>query len=327
MVVRAIFGLAVSQVLIGLSQNVFQLVLFRFLQGAISGFIASALALVATNTPKEKIGYALGLLQSATAGGMVLGPLVGGLLADTVGYRPIFFITAGLCAAGGCVVWKAVHEQEKSPTEGKSYTVIDNLRFVATHRQLRIVGTSLVIAQMAVLMIEPIFALFIEGFQTETRYLSTVTGVVFSIAGVFMVASAPWWGKRNDRLGHKRNLLLALGGTSIAYAGHIVVSGLEQLGILRAFLGFMRGALLPGFYSLASIHAPADRRGGIMAIAASLTLLGNTIGPIIGGVVAGTFGIRSSFAVTSIALLLLSGLIWRFLADQPSAPGILNRYP
>ncbi len=104
MVVRAIFGLAVSQLLVGFSQDVIQLFIFRIVQGAISGFIASSLALVSTNTPREKVGYALGLMQSASAGGMVLGPFVGGLLADLIGYREIFFVTASLCTIGGVVV-------------------------------------------------------------------------------------------------------------------------------------------------------------------------------------------------------------------------------
>jgi DHA1 family multidrug resistance protein-like MFS transporter len=316
MVVRAIFGLAVSQALIGLSQNVYQLVLFRILQGAISGFIASSLALVSTNTPKEKIGYAMGLLQSSTAGGMVLGPFVGGLLADTLGYRPIFFVTAVLCAVGGVAVLNAVQESERTGSAGKVFTIRENYRFLATHQQLRIVGITLVIAQMAVLMIEPIFALFIESFRTDTKYLSTLTGSVFSIAGLFMVISAPWWGRRNDRLGHKKNLILALGGTSAAYAGHAIVTSLEQLGVLRAFLGFMRGAILPGLYSLVSIHAPAERRGGVMAIASSLTLLGNTLGPLTGGLIAGRLGIRASFVFASVALLCLTVLLWRMLADK-----------
>jgi DHA1 family multidrug resistance protein-like MFS transporter len=77
MVVRALFGLALSQALIGLSQNVIQLFLFRILQGGISGFIAASLALVSTSTPRQHTGYALGLMQSSSAGGMVLGPFVG----------------------------------------------------------------------------------------------------------------------------------------------------------------------------------------------------------------------------------------------------------
>jgi len=316
MVVRAIFGLAASQVLIGLSQNVYQLVLFRILQGVISGFIASSLALVSTNSPKEKIGYALGFLQSSTAAGMVLGPLFGGILADAIGYREIFFITAALCATGGVVVLIGVQEHSTASPDGMRYSVLQNYRFLFGHRQLRIVGVSLVIAQMAVLMIEPIFALFIESFRTDTTYIATLAGGIFSIAGVFMVFSAPWWGRRNDRYGNRKNLSVALAGTSLAYAGHLVVTSLEQLGLLRAFLGFARGAVLPSLYSLVSVRTPADRRGGVMSIASSLTLLGNTIGPLIGGFVAGHFGIRASFIAASVTLLLLSVILWHTLEDE-----------
>jgi len=320
MVVRAIFGLAVSQVLIGLSQNVYQLVLFRILQGTISGFIASALALVSTNTPKDKIGSSLGILQSSTAAGMVLGPFVGGVLADAIGYRGIFFITAGLCALGGLVVLGGVQEVTASHPSSRKYSILDNYQFLLRNRVLRTVGVSLVVAQMAVLMIEPVFALFIESFETGVSYIATLAGGIFSISGIFMVISAPWWGKRNDRLGHRKNVCLALAGVSAAYAGHVVVSTLGQLGFLRALLGFVRGGVLPTLYSLASLHAPVDRRGGIMAIAASLTLLGNTAGPLIGGFVAGTLGIRASFVGASVILMFLSLFVWRNLPDEMARP-------
>jgi MFS family permease len=112
MVVRAIFGLGISQTLIGISPNVEFLLFFRMVQGAISGFIPSALALVSSTTPKNKTGYAIGLLQAATAAGTVIGPLVGGFLADTVGYRVIFFIVAALCFIAGFIVIKNVQEDK-----------------------------------------------------------------------------------------------------------------------------------------------------------------------------------------------------------------------
>jgi DHA1 family multidrug resistance protein-like MFS transporter len=315
MVVRAIFGLALSQILIGLSQNVYHVVIFRIVQGAISGFIASALALVSTNTPKDKIGYALGLLQSSTAAGMVLGPFFGGVLADLFGYREIFFITALLCFIGGIVVIVNVREAEKSSVPERKYTVLDNYRLMYTDKRLRVVGIVLVVGQMAVLMIEPIFALFIESFETDTRYLSTLTGGIFSIAGLFMIISSPWWGHRNDRMGYRKNLYLALGVVAVAYMGHAFVTDLIQLGVLRAFLGFARGGILPALYSLTSLFSPQERRGGMMAIASSLTLLGNMMGPTFGGFVAGHFGITMSFFVNSSLLLCLSWVVWRFLSD------------
>ncbi|MFN0158987.1 MAG: MFS transporter [Bacteroidota bacterium] len=317
MVVRALFGLALSQVFIGLAMNAWQVVIFRIVQGAISGFIASALALVATNTPRERIGYALGLLQSATAAGMVLGPFVGGVLADLIGFREIFFITATLCAVGGVVVVMNVKEQRKGDVATKVFTVRDNYRLMFTDRRLRIVALGLVIGQMSVLMIEPIFALFIEGFEADTEYIATLAGGIFSIAGLFMVISAPWWGRRNDRIGYKKNMTLSLGVIAVAYACHGLVTSLVQLGILRAILGFFRGGVLPGLYSLTSLYAPPERRGGMMAIASSLTLFGNMLGPTLGGFVSGHFGIKASFIANSLMLMGLSFVFWHFLDETP----------
>ncbi|MGB6123459.1 MAG: MFS transporter [Bacteroidota bacterium] len=145
MVVRAIFGLGLSQALIGLAQTPLQLLLFRMVQGGISGFIASSLALVSTTTPRNRIGYALGFMQSSTAAGMVLGPFVGGLLADLIGYREIFFVTATLCFTGGVVVWANVRELPRPGPEARRFTVLDNLRLVVGDRRLRMVALTLVV--------------------------------------------------------------------------------------------------------------------------------------------------------------------------------------
>lgn len=318
MVVRAIFGLALSQVFIGLAQSALQVVLFRLVQGAISGFIASALALVSTSTPRDRIGYAMGLLQSSSAAGMVLGPFIGGVLADLIGFRAIFFVTASLCAVSGVVVTMNVRETFHPVGPEASGSVWQNYRYMATDRRLRLVALGLVIGQMSILMIEPIFALFVESFKSETKYIATLAGGIFSIAGLFMVISAPWWGKRNDAHGFRKSLSLSFMVVGVVYIGHALVTSLVQLGVLRAFLGFARGGILPGLYALTSRYAPADRRGGMMAIASSLTILGNMLGPVIGGFVAGHFGITASFYANSIMLVSLGALFWRYLdVDRP----------
>ena len=320
MVVRALFGLGLAQVLVGLSQNVWQLFAFRVVQGVISGFIPAALALVSTSTPRERTGYALGILQSSSAAGMVLGPFVGGVLADLVGYRSIFFITAALCFAGAAVVITQVREVESNGAPGGKFSVFDNLRLMLTNPRLRVVAFLFVAGQISVLMVEPLFALFIESFKTDTRYISTVAGGIFSIAGLFMIISAPWWGKRNDRRGYRTNLTVALVGTGICYAGHVCVADLLQLSALRALLGFARGGVLPALYSITSFSSPPDRRGGMMAIASSLTVLGNLLGPLTGGFIGGHFGLPAVFIANSVLLVGAGLLVWRKLED-PVADG------
>ncbi|MDI6767040.1 MAG: MFS transporter [Bacteroidota bacterium] len=319
MVVRAIFGLGLSQILVGFSQDVYQLLLFRMLQGAISGFIASALALVSTSTPKEHTGYSLGVLQSATAGGTMLGPAIGGFLADVIGYREIFFITAGLCFAGGFVIIKFVYEVRNLSENKKILKVSHNFRFMFTEKQLRIVAITIILSQLAALMIEPIFALFIETFKSTTKYVSTLTGITIAISGIFMVISSPWWGRRNDRLGYKQNLIIALTGTGVAYSLHMIVPGLITLGILRAALGFVRGGILHALYSLTSLRSPDERKSGMIGVALSLTVFGNMIGPLLGGMIAGNYGLTYVFVVNSAIFLATGLLVWRYLFDIRAA--------
>jgi MFS transporter, DHA1 family, multidrug resistance protein len=319
MVIRAIFGLALSQLLMGFSQTVFQLFIFRILQGAISGFIAATLALVSTTTPKQHLGYAMGLMQSASAGGMVLGPFFGGILADLFGYRPVFFITAGFCTIAGILIVKLVHEAEAQTGAKKSYTVRQNLRLMLFDPRLRIVALCLVVAQASILMIEPVFALFVEGFENDPRFISTIAGGVFSISGLFMVVSAPWWGRQNDRKDQRRNLATALVVAGLCYACHLLVGDIYQLGALRAFLGFALAGILPTLYTLTGLYSPPERRGGMMAIASSMAVLGNLLGPTLGGFMAGHYGIRASFLTNSIMLFLMGAIVWRYLKTGQTA--------
>jgi MFS transporter, DHA1 family, multidrug resistance protein len=315
MVVRALIGLAISQILMGFSQNVLQLFLFRILQGAISGFIAATLALVSTSAPKDRVGYALGVLQSASAGGVVLGPFVGGLLADLIGYREIFFVTAALCSVGVVAVIYGVEEVRDLPATAKRFSVYENFTLMFSHKQLRLVAICLVVGQVSVLMVEPIFALFVESFKTDTAYIATLAGGIFSITGFFSTISAPWWGKRNDNRGYKKGLFIGMGLTGLAYIGHNLVASILQLAVLRAILGFARGGVLPSLYSLTHLYSPPERRSGIIAVASSMTILGNMIGPVLGGLVASFTGIREMFLVNSALALLVSFMIWKQMEE------------
>jgi DHA1 family multidrug resistance protein-like MFS transporter len=315
MVVRALIGLAIAQVFIGFSQNVMQLFLFRIVQGAISGFIASALALVSTGTPKNRVGYAMGVLQSASAGGVVLGPFVGGVLADLVGYRMIFFVSAALCLVGAIAVIYQVREVREAGEGTARFSVLDNYKLMYSHKQLRLVALCLVVGQVSVLMVEPIFALFVESFKADTAYIATLAGSIFSVTGLFSTISAPWWGKRNDRKGYKKGLFIGMALTGFAYIGHNLVQSLWQLAILRAVLGVGRGGVLPALYSLANLHAPPERKGGIIAIASSMTILGNMLGPVLGGFVAAHTGIRQMFLVNSALALVVALVVWKEMEE------------
>ncbi|HBF59880.1 MAG TPA: multidrug transporter subunit MdtG, partial [Exiguobacterium sp.] len=94
MLLRASLGMSIVMFLISFVQDVYQLVFLRLVMGAVSGFISAGITMVASQTPKEKSGWALGTLSTGGIAGGLLGPLIGGFLADVVGLRPVFLFTS-----------------------------------------------------------------------------------------------------------------------------------------------------------------------------------------------------------------------------------------
>ncbi len=316
MVVRAIFGLAISQLLIGFSPNVEFLLFFRIIQGAISGFIPSALVLISSTTPKNKTGYAIGILQTSTAAGTVVGPLIGGFLADFTDYRTIFFITASLCFIAGMMIVKYVKEDFLPRVSTQiNMTLRDNYKYVLKSSRLTKGIGLIIITQMAFALIQPIFALYIETFEINPNYISTVTGVSYSIVGIFLVVTSPFWGKLNDHKGYRKNLTITTLGASCAYVLQGFAGSAIQVIIFRAIQGAFMGGILPSLYSYVSKTTESDRRAGVMGIASSFFILANLIGPLIGGMSGSIIGIQRVFFISGLFLFISSIFIFKSLTE------------
>jgi len=104
MVERAMFGGAVLLALMGLVQNVHQLLALRLLQGAVTGTVTALVALVSTTSPPQKSGYSQGMMRMAFFCGVAVGPIVGGAVSDSFGYRFSFLVAGVLIFAGGLLV-------------------------------------------------------------------------------------------------------------------------------------------------------------------------------------------------------------------------------
>jgi DHA1 family multidrug resistance protein-like MFS transporter len=96
MLVRASLGMAIAQSLMGMAHNVFELVGLRLFAGFAGGYASGATILVATQTPKRRSGWALGMLTSGIMAGNLVGPLIGGALPPIIGIRATFWIAGGV---------------------------------------------------------------------------------------------------------------------------------------------------------------------------------------------------------------------------------------
>ncbi len=85
MLLRSALGMAIVMMLMGMAQNIWQFLLLRALLGLLGGFIPNANALIATQIPRHKSGWALGTLSTGAVSGALLGPLAGGFLGRPLG--------------------------------------------------------------------------------------------------------------------------------------------------------------------------------------------------------------------------------------------------
>lgn len=299
MVVRGMSGMALAMFLMGFAQTAPQLLALRFFQGTISGFVAPSLALLASCTPKEKTGQALGTLQSALVTGFIIGPLLGGFLAHYLGYRFIFFWTGFFCFIGTLVVVKFVKEefvrQEKSRRSG----LRKNLRTVFHSPELRILLLLLVWVQMSIQIVAPFLSLYVEYLKVSPEYIAMMTGLVFGVTGVTNALASPLWGKHADRIGYRKVLGYCLVGMTLFYLPQAFVTGAVQLLFLRAGLGIFVGGVQPTINSIVQRSTAMEDRGGIYGIFMSGLLAGNVAGPLLGGTLSAFLGLRPIFLITT----------------------------
>ena len=92
MMIRAATAMVFTMGGIAFVPNIFWLLVLRFLNGVFAGYVPNSTALIASQVPKEKTGYALGTLATGVVAGNLMGPLIGGVIAEVFGIRNVFLL-------------------------------------------------------------------------------------------------------------------------------------------------------------------------------------------------------------------------------------------
>jgi DHA1 family multidrug resistance protein-like MFS transporter len=302
MVMRAMFGGAVGTALMALAQNVGQLVALRALQGALAGTVAAATTLVASSAPPPRRAYALGVLQTAIYLGNSVGPMLGGQIADHLGYRVTFWITGGLLFASGVLVALWVHETFVPPEEihgGQKPHLWDGLALVLHTRVLLIIFGVNVLMRMGMRTVGPMLPLFVQEISATGTRIASATGNIEGIAAAASAVSAVVLGRYSDRLGPRR-IILACGVVAcLASAATAGVQHPGQLLVLRACTGAAMGGILVSLSSLLAALAPQSRFGAVFGADTSLVSTANALAPMVGAFVAAGWGLSSVFLVAA----------------------------
>jgi MFS transporter, DHA1 family, multidrug resistance protein len=311
---RSSFAIALFTALMGLSANVWQFFGARAVMGVFAGFSSAAIALVASQVPERRLGYALGWLSSGQLIGSLFGPVLGGLLADVTGsYRAPFFWCAAITCVCLLMVWVIVHE-DFTPvrSSGKRQSLFSGLSLLTGSASLGALFLVLLMAQLSVRSIAPVVTIFVQELVGTPPQIATLAGIAFSITGLANLIAAPFLGNRSDIIGYRKVLLICLLGATLTSAPQFFVSDYWTFVAERFAVGLFIGGILPTANALIGRSVAREHRGTIYGMTSSATFLGNSLGPLTGGGVAAGFGTRWVFVVTT--LLLAANLIWVWIA-------------
>ncbi|AMV60185.1 Multidrug-efflux transporter, major facilitator superfamily (MFS) [Pediococcus damnosus] len=304
MILRASLGMAFVLGAMGFVQNVWQLIALRMLQGVFSGYISNSNALLATETPKEKSGLALGTLSTGYVSGNLIGPLLGGALAEFFSYRVTFFITGGLLLIVFFLSYFFVHEHFHPVKRAKPLSTKEVIGKLENPKIVFGMFITTMIIQASNNSITPILSLYVRQLMHNIGPVTLVAGVIAAIPGIATLFSAPRLGEVGDRIGTEKILSIGFIFAICMYIPMAFVHSVWLLGFFRFMVGISDGAMLPAVQAILSKRSPAEVTGRVFSWNQSFQALGNMSGPLIGSAVSGAFDYGSVFISTSILVAI-----------------------
>jgi DHA1 family multidrug resistance protein-like MFS transporter len=309
MVQRAAFGGAALLFLMAFARTAEELVLLRAVQGLVTGVMPAANALVAAKTPKAKVGYAMGLMQTGMGTGIALGPMIGGFVADLFGYGAAFYVTAAMLLLSGVLVLFGVRENfvPIDRHKGRENGFLFEWKAVLATPGVKVTYGISFLTQLGRMLIIPFLPLFIQTILMDTTHLNTFTGLVTGISSATTTISAIYLGRLGDRIGHRRILILATFFAALIYLPQGMVTAGWQLLVLQALLGVALGGVIPMIGALLASYSHVGEEGAVYGLENSIRSGARSIAPLLGSGVAMWFGLRATFPATAVIFVLMGG--------------------
>ncbi len=309
MLIRASLGMAITMSMMGLVQNVWQLTFLRLAVGLAGGYASGSIVLVATQTPRDKAGWALGTLSIGVLGGSLVGPLVGGILPDLIGIRQTFFAGGAMIAVAFVATCTLIREDRVPPKQAKATRRSGGAWTSIPQRQpviaMLVTAFLLLLANMS---IEPIITLYVAQLEPGDTHVARMAGVVMAATALASIIAAPRVGRLADRFGAWNVVIIGLLAAAALLLPQAVVSSGWQLVGLRFLMGLALAGLLPAITTLIRFNVPDQVVGQMLGYSQSAQFTGQVAGPLMGGFLGAHVGLRSVFFATS-ALMACGALI------------------
>ncbi len=323
MLERATLGGAIIVGAMGFVQNAEQLVILRALQGATTGVIAANNALVASQTPKEHSGFALGVINMARWVGVAGGPLVGGVIGELFGFRESFWITGALLGVAGVAVVLWVQEDFHPVAKAQRPGFWASYRAIFTAQGMRGLYGLAFLRSLGATITVPILALFVLILnQGEERGSVAMTGLIIGVSAFTSAVSAVYLGRLGDRIGHERILFGSAVLSALLFIPQVFVTSDWQLALWQAVSGIAIGGLVPSVSALMNIYAPAGNQGATYGLDNSVQAAARVVAPMLAAALAAWVGYRGVFVGAAAIYAVAAIVAW--LVTQRTVGGLVS---
>ena len=320
MAMRASLLIAVSYLLGGIVTSPEQLIIVRVFHGFASGLWPMDLAIMTLYAPQERLGFSLGIMQGTLTAGGVVGPLLGGVLAELFGMRTSFYI-GGLALFINFLAFTCIIKDPPMPKSTVPLTAEEknpmHLWHIPILRTMMIVST---LAQMVLYILMPVITTYIKALAGSMDNIVFVAGAVFSLSGIAGAIAAPLWGIYGTRRTYFNSMFLAMLFGGIMFTLQGIPDTLMPFAVMQFGVGLFIAGIQPSLNAIIAQHTPPQLKGSVFGLLFSAQQIGGAAGPLLGGVVATYLGMHYLFPTAGSILLMLALFVWwRYIMNRHAA--------
>ena len=285
--------------LMGLAQSVVTVFVLRIIQGLLTGTVTAAAVLVSAGTPEKKMSYAMGFLSSSTYIGLALGPLVGGLVAEYVGFRAAFFTGSVILFIGFFLVLLFIKE---IPSDSGHHSSISFHPKMLLKSPFIILFFLVFLVRFSRMLSTTFLPLFVQELLQAARGTSAITGLISALTAISTAAAGLTLARLGDRYARLPFVALCFGTAAVIAFPLFFTGSLLSFAPFYVLAYFFIGAIDPLLLSHLSTSTPPRYRGFVLGLQTSAGSLGWFLAPLVGSAVSIYFSIGHIFLFFSLSL-------------------------
>lgn len=315
LVIRSLTAFILTKAAMAFVTAPWQLFALRALLGVFAGYGALTISMAAQSVPKERMAYAIGMVQTGHRLGPAIGPVIGGVLAPIVGLRNSFLVASLFYAVAMVMIVVGYQDPPIARAAQKARGGWDVFRELVRRPGFLLALFVIFGLQTVDRSFGPVLPLLVSQAGVGDARVPIVAGVLFSVAALSAAVGSQLAPRLLTRTSARRLIVTGTVTAAVALGAIVVAPSLMVLGVAIVVAGLSMGSSTTAIYSVAGGLLPPDAHATGFGIMTTASLLGLAVSPVAAGLI-GSAGLRIVFMADVVLLLVLGTLVWNRLRTR-----------